>query len=247
MHTILPAEKNPALRKVARAIPLADIKSLRIRRLIEDMKKLLAKEEYGVALAAPQVGESLKLFIVSGKALARDSRNAPDEDELEKTSGDPIPLPDQVYINPELVKISRAKKEKHEGCLSIRGKWGMVPRAEKATIRAHDEHGRPLTRGASGFLAHVFQHEMDHLNSILQPATATSAPVVGVAICAEAVVPGCATGASREVDIADAVRFAIEVAKEFGGGTCHFHDEEEFARLVSLYGHMHRLQGPGPA
>lgn len=90
-----------------------------------------------------------------------------------------------------------------------------------------------------------YGNDVDHLNSILQPATATSAPVVGVAICAESVVPGCATGASREIDIADAVRFAIEVAKEFGAGTCRFHDEDEFGRLVSLYGDMRRLQGRG--
>jgi hypothetical protein len=86
---------------------------------------------------------------------------------------------------------------------------------------------------------------VDHLNSILQPATATAAPVVGVAICAESAVPGCATGASHEVDIAEAVRFTIEVAKAFGAGACRFFDEEEFARLVSLYGDMRRLQGPG--
>ena len=69
--------------------------------------------------------------------------------------------------------MSRGKKEKHEGCLSIRGKWGTVPRAEKATIRAYDEHGRRFTRGASGFLAHVFQHEMDHLGGILYTDKAT--------------------------------------------------------------------------
>jgi hypothetical protein len=83
---------------------------------------------------------------------------------------------------------------------------------------------------------------VDHINSILQPATATSAPVVGVAIGAESVVPGCGTGASREVDIAEAVRFAIEVAKETGSGSCRFHDADEFDRLVSLYGNMKQLQ-----
>jgi len=72
-----------------------------------------------------------------------------------------------VYINPKLTKVSRAKSEKHEGCLSIRGKWGTVPRSEKATIQAYDERGRKFMRGASGFLAHVFQHEMDHLNGKL--------------------------------------------------------------------------------
>jgi hypothetical protein len=83
---------------------------------------------------------------------------------------------------------------------------------------------------------------VDHINSILQPSTATAAPVVGVAIGAESVVPGCGTGASHEVDIAEGVRFAIEVAKETGSGTCAFFDDVEFARLVSLYGSMTHLQ-----
>lgn len=165
MRTILPVEKNPALREISRDIPVADIQSAPIQKLIADMKALLSREHYGVALAACQVGESLKLFIVSGKALA--IREA-EESEKDKDEMENIPAPpDQVYINPELVKTSRSKKKKHEGCLSIRGKWGMVPRAEKATVRAYDESGRRFTRGASGFLAHVFQHEMDHLQGIL--------------------------------------------------------------------------------
>ncbi len=82
-----------------------------------------------------------------------------------------------------------------------------------------------------------------HLNSILQPATSTNAPVVGVAITAEVPVPGCATGASQAVDIELAGRFCIEVAKEFGRGKVKFYDEEEFKRLVELYGPMNHLQG----
>jgi peptide deformylase len=165
MRIILPQEENPALREIARDIPLPDIQSKKIQDLIGQMRELLSHEEYGVALAAPQLGESIKLFIVSGRALARDKRNAPDEPG--RSDEDVRPLPDQVYINPELLKLSRKKYDKHEGCLSIRGKWGIVPRSEKATVKAYDEEGREFTRGASGFLAHVFQHEMDHLNGIL--------------------------------------------------------------------------------
>ncbi len=171
MHAILPQEENPALRKVARDLPLEEIGSERIQDLIAQMKELLSHEEYGVALAAPQLGESIKLFIVSGRALARDKRNAKDEPGKREKEGPA--LPDQVYINPKLLKISKAKKDKHEGCLSIRGKWGTVPRAEKATVHAFDEEGREFTRGASGFLAHVFQHELDHLNGILYTDKAT--------------------------------------------------------------------------
>src|SRR3989344_2920638 len=167
MRTILPREKNPVLRKKAVEIPPAEIHSKRIQNLIKEMKALLAKEEYGVALAAPQVGEQLQLFIVSGRALSRGGRNAPDEPAHERSEVSPHYMPDQVYINPQLIKISREKREKHEGCLSVRGKWGTVRRAEKATMRAYDEKGTKFTPGASGFLAHIFQHEMDHLEGIL--------------------------------------------------------------------------------
>ena len=167
MRSIIPENQNSALREKARDIPLDDIQGPAIQGLIDEMKKLLSKEEYGVALAAPQLGESLKLFVVSGRALARNKRNAKDEPD---SDGDDVyspTLPDEVYINPTIVKMSRGKIEKHEGCLSIRGKWGIVPRSEKATVHAYDEKGREFTRGASGFLAHIFQHEIDHLEGML--------------------------------------------------------------------------------
>lgn len=83
---------------------------------------------------------------------------------------------------------------------------------------------------------------LHHLNSIMQPAVSTTVPVVGVAICAETVVPGCSTGASHEVDIAATVKFMIEVAKAFGEGQCAFYDEEQYQLLTELYGDMRHLQ-----
>jgi len=80
-----------------------------------------------------------------------------------------------------------------------------------------------------------------HLNSIMQPAIATRAPVVGVAITAQSVVPGCGTGASHETDIALVVKFSVEVAKEFGRGTCSFYDTADYARLLELYGSLAHL------
>jgi hypothetical protein len=88
---------------------------------------------------------------------------------------------------------------------------------------------------------------LDHINSIMQPATVTSAPVVGVALTAEVPVPGCASGASQVTDVEMAVRFCIEVAKGFVQGTCALHDPQEFQRLVELYGPMDHLQGMGKA
>ncbi len=84
-----------------------------------------------------------------------------------------------------------------------------------------------------------------HLNSIMQPATVTKAPVVGVAITAEVPVPGCATGANRITDIEEAVRFCIEVAKGFGKGKVKFYDKEEFKKLTDLYGSLAHLQKLG--
>ncbi|MDQ7844648.1 MAG: DUF1177 family protein, partial [Armatimonadota bacterium] len=83
-------------------------------------------------------------------------------------------------------------------------------------------------------------------NSIAQPATVTTAPVVGVALTTEVAVPGPATGASQAADIEEAARFCIEVAKAYGAGSCRFYDPEEFHRLLALYGPMSRLQAPHP-
>lgn len=84
-----------------------------------------------------------------------------------------------------------------------------------------------------------------HLNSIMQPCTATSSPVVGVAITAESAVPGCATGASHETDIELAARFALEVAKSFGKKACKFYDEIEWGKIIKLYGSMEYLKKLG--
>ncbi|MFH8885104.1 DUF1177 domain-containing protein [Streptomyces californicus] len=84
-----------------------------------------------------------------------------------------------------------------------------------------------------------------HINSILQPATATTAPVVGLAVTSAAAVPGCQTGASHESDIASAARYAVEVAKGFGAGSLDFHDPVEFDNLVHRYGSLAHLQTLG--
>lgn len=84
-----------------------------------------------------------------------------------------------------------------------------------------------------------------HLNSILQPCTATSVPVVGVALTSEVSIPGCATGATQAVDMEEVVRFSVEVAKYYGEGKVSFYDPAEFDRLVSLYGRMNHLQTLG--
>lgn len=84
-----------------------------------------------------------------------------------------------------------------------------------------------------------------HLNSIMQPATATKAPVVGVAMTAAIPVAGCATGANQIIDLEMAARFCVEVAKAFTATRCQFYDEDEFTQLVALYGSLRHLQTLG--
>ncbi|HBT73758.1 MAG TPA: DUF1177 domain-containing protein [Lysinibacillus sp.] len=84
-----------------------------------------------------------------------------------------------------------------------------------------------------------------HINSILQPAVATTSPVVGVAITTESVVAGCATGATHVTDVENVVRFVLEVAKTYGAHKCSFFDEKQFTHMKNLYGSMHHLQTKG--
>ncbi len=147
---------DPVLKAVAAPVPKKDIGSRKLTALIAKMKKALEQEKYGVALAAPQLGASLRLFVVAGRVFM-------DED----TPEDAEAPPHMVFINPELVRTSRKKNEMSEGCLSVRGKYGAVPRFEKATVQAQDEQGKSFTHHGSGLVAQIFQHELDHLEGIL--------------------------------------------------------------------------------
>ena len=86
---------------------------------------------------------------------------------------------------------------------------------------------------------------LHHVNSILQPCTATAAPVVGVALTAQTTVPGPATGVSSVFDIEQAVRFCIEVAKLYGAGRCPFYAPQEWANIQARYGSLEHLQTMG--
>jgi peptide deformylase len=162
MNRVIVPIDHPALRAHAREIGPEEIATPYIQDLIADMKALLARERLGVAIAAPQVGEAVQLFVVSGKVFLGPAK----DDEEKEVPAEQIP-PDQVFINPKILKLSQKKEDMHEGCLTLPGIWGMVPRSIRARISAYDENGTPFTRGASGLLAHVFQHEIDHLEGII--------------------------------------------------------------------------------
>ncbi|MEX2013689.1 MAG: peptide deformylase [Parcubacteria group bacterium] len=149
----------PVLRKKAKSVPVKSIGTKKIQDVLHRMKEALHAEEDGVAIAAPQIGESLRIFVVSGRALAIIKKT--------KRVGADKELNDLVFINPEIINTSKQKKKVEEGCLSIRWLYGQVKRSEKVTIVAYDETGQITRRGASGLLAQIFQHETDHLDGIL--------------------------------------------------------------------------------
>lgn len=157
-RNVIVGKDSPVLREIAQEVPLSLIKSDKIQSILGKMIRALDKEEDGVAIAAPQIGESLRIFVVSGKVFSIMSDSKDDGGEI---------LPPLIFINPKLTKLSRSKKKMEEGCLSVRWLYGQVERSEKATIVAYDEDGKKFTKGASGLLAQIFQHEVDHLDGIL--------------------------------------------------------------------------------
>ncbi len=154
---IIVQKNDPVLRAKVSLVPTKDITSDRIKSVIAQMKEALLSQDDGVAIAAPQIGESLAIFVVSHKVFAMEKD---DEKNLNKYS-------DMIFINPEIKKLSKTTKMLEEGCLSVRYLYGKVRRSTKAMIEAYDENGKKFTKGASGILAQIFQHETDHLNGVL--------------------------------------------------------------------------------
>src|SRR3989344_4134048 len=132
---------HAALRKGAGSVPEKLFGSAKLRTILKNMKR---------ALAAPQIGLPLRIFVVSPNAYLESERDI-------RT----------VFINPRLLRVSKRTKKMEEGCLSVRWLYGEVTRAAQATVEAYDEHGKKFARGAGGLLAQIFQHELDHLDGVL--------------------------------------------------------------------------------
>lgn len=156
---------DPVLRKIAKEVKIEDIQKPKIQKVISLMKEALDSQYDGVAIAAPQIGVSFRIFVVSGKIFEEDFIRGK---KLEKnTQTNKNPHPHLVFINPVFKKISKDKKLMAEGCLSVRPLYGKVRRATKASMEAYDELGKKFEKVGSGLLAHIFQHETDHLDGIL--------------------------------------------------------------------------------
>jgi peptide deformylase len=140
---------HPVLRTKARALDRAEIPTPTVQQLIDDLIDTMV-EYRGVGLAAPQVHQSLRLFVASL------------DDDAESSDAEPLAL-----INPEIVAAGADIVEDWEGCLSIPDIRGRVPRARAITVRALNRKGERIELDAKEFPARVIQHEYDHLDGVL--------------------------------------------------------------------------------
>ena len=143
---------HPVLREKAKAVDKTGTAELRA--LVADMKETMAAKN-GAGLAAPQIGVSQRVVIFGVDKNPR----YPDAEEV----------PFTVLVNPKLTMLTREVESDWEGCLSVPGMRGVVPRYKKLRYTGTDEEGNPIDRVAEGFHARVVQHECDHLDGILYP------------------------------------------------------------------------------
>jgi peptide deformylase len=143
---------NPHLRQRSKRVGLVTDE---VRRIIDDMESATLdwedsrKHEVGVALAAVQIDNMLRIVIIRSNF----------DDKHDRTF--------KAFINPEIVKYEGSVREDYEGCLSIKDIYGKVPRYTKVRIKAKDLSGKEVRLTAEGFLARVFQHEIDHMNGLV--------------------------------------------------------------------------------
>lgn len=136
------------------SLPVRDFADPQLQSIISDMLDTM-KEEDGVGIAAPQIGYQLRIIIFGFEANPR----YPDENSI----------PFTVLINPEIEVLTDEMVDGWEGCLSVPGLRGLVPRYTKINYSGYDINGQRIARFAEGFHARVLQHEYDHLNGILYP------------------------------------------------------------------------------
>ncbi|MFZ1483720.1 MAG: peptide deformylase [Candidatus Saccharimonadales bacterium] len=143
---------NPLLRETAKVLSEVEILSSDVQILIADMYEALEKRKYGVGIAAPQLGHGLAINVIDTKPTA----TRPDLTRQKLT-----------IINPVITKTYGRRKPMWEGCLSGPDLYAQVPRYKKVRLRWHDERAVQHEKDFDGFIAHVIQHEVDHLHGIL--------------------------------------------------------------------------------
>ncbi|WP_417428400.1 peptide deformylase [Kiloniella sp.] len=157
---------HPVLRQIAASV--SDPTSTEIRELVENMVETMT-EAGGTGIAAPQVFESKRIFVFF---VSEDRANAEAERMGISIEGEAA-VPLTVLVNPEIDFIGNQIDESWEGCLSIPGLMGKVPRHRSIRYRGLGLDGKLIEREATGFHARVVQHEYDHLNGVLYPERMT--------------------------------------------------------------------------
>jgi peptide deformylase len=152
---------EPVLRQEARSLTREEILSPGIQGLIELMRDTM-RDAPGVGLAAPQIGQGLKLAVIEDRPEYLAAQSPRDLAALQRT-----PVPFQVIINPVVRIIDPTPQVFFEGCLSVSGLVGLVPRALAVEVEALNENAEPITLSARGWHARILQHEIDHLYGIL--------------------------------------------------------------------------------
>ena len=148
------------LRQPARTLSREELRGAEIQQLIEWMRETM-RDAPGVGLAAPQVGLALQLAVIEDSA---DLHRALSAEKLEERGRRPVPF--HVIVNPSL-SLKGAGVEFFEGCLSVPGFLGLVPRAARVHVDCLDERGEPRSIDAEGWYARILQHEIDHLHGVL--------------------------------------------------------------------------------
>ena len=151
---------EPVLRRKAKAVTQFD---KNLQTVIDDMVETM-REAPGVGLAAPQIGLSERLIVVEYYEHEEDEDTENEEEAPKKV---------WAVLNPEIVKASEEKVMGIEGCLSIPNLVGEVERHAEIQVKGLNRHGKPMKLKANGWLARIFQHEIDHLNGVLFPDRAT--------------------------------------------------------------------------
>jgi peptide deformylase len=154
---------EPILRRKARPVGAFDQE---LQALIDDMIDTM-RAAPGVGLAAPQVEDARRVIVVEYAEVELD-------EQVEQAEPQPEPKPRlYVLVNPEVVKASEETVVGVEGCLSIPGVVGEVERNLSIQVKGLNRRGKPVKVKAEGWLARIFQHEVDHLNGVLFPDRAT--------------------------------------------------------------------------
>jgi peptide deformylase len=147
---------DPRLLQISQ--PVRDVQSPELRNLVDDMFETMQAAS-GAGLAAPQIGVPLRLVIFGYADPQMRNARYPDAD----------PVPRTILINPVIEALSDEQVEDWEGCLSVPGLRGIVPRYSRIRYRGTDLQGNAIDRSVDGFHARVVQHEVDHLDGILYP------------------------------------------------------------------------------